>query len=66
MDTDLYKTTKKQLEVLYPKLSLGGVLHIDDYGMCPGVQKAVDEYFKDKSIWLHKVDISCRYMIKED
>ena len=66
MDTDLYETTRKQLEVLYPKLSLGGVLHVDDYGMCPGVKTAVDEYFKDKKIWLHKVDMSCRYLIKNE
>ena len=66
MDTDLYKTTRKQLEVLYPRLSLGGVLHVDDYGMCPGVKTAVDEYFKDKKIWLHRVDMSCRYLIKNE
>ncbi len=65
MDTDLYLTTKKQLEVLYPRLESGGVLHIDDYGLCPGVKTAVDEYFVSKTIWLHRVDNTCRYLIKE-
>ena len=64
MDTDLYLTTKLQLEVLYPRLERGGVLHIDDYGMCPGVKAAVDEYFINENIWLHRVDLSCRLMIK--
>tara|TARA_B100000795_G_C22767322_1_gene426268 strand:- start:18 stop:806 length:789 start_codon:yes stop_codon:yes gene_type:complete len=64
LDTDLYLTTKYQLEVLYPRLQIGGVLHIDDYGFCPGVRKAVDEYFLNKKIWLHRVDLSCRLMIK--
>lgn len=64
LDTDIYKTTKKQLEILYPKLSKGGVLHIDDYGLCPGVRKAVDEYFSHEKIWLHRVDVTCRYLIK--
>ena len=64
MDTDIYNTTKKQLEILYPKLSIGGVLHIDDYGICPGVKKAVDEYFVNKKVWLHRVDLTCRYLIK--
>jgi len=64
MDTDLYSTTKLQLETLYPKLEKGGVLHIDDYGMCPGVKAAVDEYFINQKIWLHRVDLSCRLMIK--
>lgn len=65
LDTDIYKTTKKQLEVLFNRLVFGGILHIDDYGICPGVKKAVDEFFYNKKIWLHRVDMSCRYLIKE-
>tara|TARA_B100001057_G_scaffold437890_1_gene470000 strand:+ start:498 stop:1277 length:780 start_codon:yes stop_codon:yes gene_type:complete len=65
LDTDLYKTTKKQLDILYSRLSKGGILHIDDYGLCPGVRSAIDEFFFDKHIWLHRVDISCRYLIKK-
>lgn len=64
LDTDLYATTKFQLEILFPKLVKGGILHIDDYGFFPGVQKAVDEYFKDKKIWLHRVDFTCRLLVK--
>jgi len=66
MDTDIYETTKTQLEILYPRLSNGGVLHIDDYGWMSGVKDAVDKYFKDKKIWLHRVDLTCRYLIKEE
>ncbi len=51
-------------QVLYPKLVKGGVLHIDDYGFLPGARKAVDEYFKDEKIWLHRIDLSCRLLIK--
>ena len=49
--------------MLFPKLVSGGILHIDDYGMCPGVRNAVDEYFINKKIWLHRVDFTCRLMI---
>ena len=65
LDTDLYTTTKIQLEILYPRLEKGGILHIDDYGLCPGVRKAVDEFFLGSNIWLHRVDITCRYLIKK-
>ena len=65
LDTDIYKTTKKQLETLFQKLVPGGILHIDDYGLCPGVKKAVDEFFINEDIWLHRVDVSCRYLIKK-
>ena len=64
LDTDIYKTTKKQLEVMFDRLVSGGILHIDDYGICPGVKKAVDEFFYGKKIWLHRADMSCRYLIK--
>ena len=65
LDTDIYKTTLKQLEILYEKLTPGGILHIDDYGICPGVKTAVDNFFSNKNIWLHRVDIACRYIIKK-
>ena len=65
LDTDLYLTTKIQLEILFPKLVSGEVLHIDDYGICPGVRTAVDEYFVNQKIWLHRVDFTCRLMIKD-
>lgn len=65
LDTDIYKTTLKQLEILYEKLTPGGILHIDDYGICPGVKTAVDNFFSNENIWLHRVDIACRYIIKK-
>lgn len=45
LDTDWYESTKKELEILYPRLSMGGVLLIDDYGFWSGSKKATDEYF---------------------
>ena len=65
LDTDWYLSTKIELEVLYKRLVSGGVLIIDDYGTWDGARKAVDEYFKDKNIWLHYVDRSCRFLIKK-
>lgn len=65
LDTDWYASTKIELEVLYKKLVKGGILIIDDYGHWQGARKAVDEYFKNKNIWLHYVDYTCRYIIKK-
>lgn len=48
LDTDFYESTKSELEYLYPKLEVGGVLLIDDYGHWKGCKKAVDDYFKNK------------------
>lgn len=46
LDTDWYESTRKELDVLYPLLSVGGVVLFDDYGVWSGSRKAVDEYFE--------------------
>ena len=65
LDTDWYKSTKKELEVLYEKVSSGGVIIIDDYGHWGGSKKAVDEFFSNKYVWMHYVDYACRLIIKD-
>lgn len=46
LDTDWYESTRMELDVLWPRLQIGGVLIIDDYGHWDGARKAVDEFFK--------------------
>jgi O-methyltransferase len=65
LDTDWYESTKAELEILYPKLTMGGVLIIDDYGHWGGSRKAVDEYFANRGRpFLQYVDQSARIGIK--
>lgn len=64
LDTDWYESTKVEMEVLYPLLSPGGVLIIDDYGHWEGSRKAIDEYFKTKPIFLHRTTYAVRTGIK--
>jgi O-methyltransferase len=68
LDTDWYESTKKELEVLYPKLSVGGILIIDDYGHWSGSKKATDEYFEKikKRPFLQYTDYSGRLAVKVD
>lgn len=65
LDTDWYQSTRKELEVLYEKVSSGGIIIIDDYGHWGGSRKAVDEFFSDKYVWMHYVDYACRLIIKD-
>jgi O-methyltransferase len=45
LDGDLYESTSVALEALYPKISVGGYVVVDDYGGgAPGCAQAVDEY----------------------
>jgi hypothetical protein len=46
LDTDWYESTRHELAHLYPRISEGGVLIVDDYGHWEGCRRAVDEYFR--------------------
>lgn len=67
LDTDWYESTLHELNHLFPKLSKGGVLIIDDYGFWKGSKKAVDEYFQKNSIkiMLNRIDSTGRIAIKQ-
>lgn len=47
LDVDWYAATKHCLETLYPRLSSGGVLILDDYNYWQGAKLAMDEYLLD-------------------
>ncbi len=66
LDTDWYESTLCELDVLFPKLAVGGVLIIDDYGHWQGCRRAVDEYFAQHGIkmFLQRIDYTGRIGIK--
>jgi hypothetical protein len=66
LDTDWYQSTKHELEHLYPRLTPGGVLILDDYGYWRGSRQAVDEYFTEHGITmlLSRIDTAGRIGVK--
>jgi len=44
LDGDMYESTMDSLNALYPKLSIGGYLIVDDYGAIPGCKKAINDF----------------------
>jgi len=66
LDTDWYESTKHELVHLYPRLSIGGVLIIDDYGYWEGARKAVDEYIGENRllVLLQRIDETGRISVK--
>jgi hypothetical protein len=66
LDTDWYESTHHELVHLYPRLSEGGVLIIDDYGHWDGCRRAVDEYFASigTPLLLNRIDYTGRIAVK--
>jgi hypothetical protein len=66
LDTDWYESTRHELEHLYPRLSGGGVLIVDDYGEWEGCRRAVDEYFAGAAtpVLLTRIDAAARLAVK--
>lgn len=68
LDGDLYESTRDALVPLYPKISVGGFVIIDDYGedLWTECRRAVDEYRQEHDIRapLIQVDSKCSYWQK--
>jgi O-methyltransferase len=60
LDGDLYESTYLGLEHLHPKVSPGGFVIIDDFGVAPECRQAVDDYRSRESIEapIHQIDRS--------
>jgi hypothetical protein len=50
LDGDYYESTRDAMEELYPRLSPGGYLIVDDYHLPLGCKRAIDEYRKKHAI----------------
>lgn len=66
LDTDWEASTRHELEHLWPRLSVGGLLVIDDYGHWAGARHAVDDYFaeRDDAPLLVRVDYTGRVGVR--
>jgi len=66
LDTDWYESTKHELIHLFPRVSEGGVVIIDDYGHWEGARKAVDEYLGalTRTFYIHRIDYTGRLLVK--
>jgi hypothetical protein len=66
IDTDWYASTYHELLHLWPRLSPGGILIIDDFGHWAGAKKAVEQYFGEIGLapFLHRIDQTGRLVIK--
>jgi hypothetical protein len=59
-------SVEHELEHLYPRLSQGGLLVLDDYGHWLGARQAVDEFFAHHPAppLLHRIDYTGRIGLK--
>jgi O-methyltransferase len=66
LGTDLYDSTPHELIHLYPRLSVGGILLIDDHGLFLGARTATDQYFAKNNVpvFLSRINESVRLLVK--
>jgi O-methyltransferase len=65
LDTDWYESTRHELRHLWPRLSPGGVLIVDDYGHWQGARRAVDEFLATvEPVLLQRIDYTGRLALK--
>jgi len=66
LDTDWYESTYHELQHLFPRISVGGVLILDDYGHWAGARKAVDQYIEENKLklLLQRIDYTGRVAVK--
>jgi hypothetical protein len=67
IDVDLYQPTLDSLKFFYPRLSKGGAIVVDDYGMSayPGCKKAVDEFLSDNDCeFFYEIPIGGCFILK--
>ncbi len=55
LDGDFYESIIDSLRLVWPRLSKGGVITIDDYqrGALPGVERAVNDFIQGKIVRVH-------------
>lgn len=66
LDCDWYESVTCCLEQCYDRVSRGGIVQIDDYGHWAGARKAVEEFFRRRSLHppLRRLDYSGRQFLK--
>ncbi len=64
LDTDFYESTKHELTHLYPRVSPGGIIFVDDYGHWMGSKKAVDEFRRMHPVHLFRINDAVRAFVK--
>ena len=68
LDTNYYESTCAEMQHLYPKLAVGGILLVDDYYRWRGQRKAIDEYLarEGQHVFFSRIDDHSAIGIKED
>jgi hypothetical protein len=67
LDTDLYSSTRHELDHLFPRLVDGGILILDDYDDWVGARDAADEYIRERGvrIFLSRIAGTGRIAVKQ-
>jgi len=68
LDADWYESTMTCLNELYPKVSSGGLILIDDYNFWEGCSKAVHDYLSRNNLSdrIHQTEHGVAFIVKDE
>ena len=67
IDVDLYHPTLVSLDFFYERMTVGGMILLDDYGFktCPGTKLAADQFFNDRPENIIMLSTGQAFIIKQ-
>ena len=64
LDMDIAQPTRHALNHIWPRLSVGGVIHVDDYNCFEGVHQVIDSFFSDKAVYMQEIDYTATAIVR--
>lgn len=64
LDMDISKPTEHVLPYIWERMSIGGILQIDDYNSFNGIKNVINEFFSDKFVYIQEIDYTAISIVK--
>lgn len=64
LDMDIAQPTKHVIGDVWDRLSVGGIMHVDDYNTFSGVHSVIDEFVSDKHVYIHEIDYTAISIVR--
>lgn len=64
LDMDIAQPTRHVMDHVWDRLSVGGIIHVDDYNTFSGVNKVVNDFLLGKSAYVNEIDYTAIAIVR--